>query len=52
MNATMEKIREYKLIPTFGDSFGTGWNVMFNNFLRLLLVVIVLGSTHRTDEWY
>jgi uncharacterized membrane protein len=43
MNATMEKIREYKLIPTFGDSFGTGWNVMFNNFLRLLLVVIVLG---------
>jgi len=43
MNATMEKIREYKLIPTFGDSFGTGWNVMFNNFLRLLLVVIVLA---------
>ncbi len=43
MNATMEKIREYKLIPTFGDSFGTGWNVMLNNFLRLLLVVVVLG---------
>jgi uncharacterized membrane protein len=43
MNATMEKIREYKLIPTFGDSFGTGWNVMLKNFLRLLLVVIVLG---------
>jgi hypothetical protein len=43
MNATMEKIREYKLVPTFGDSLGTGWNVMFNNFLRLLLVVIVLA---------
>lgn len=43
MNATMEKIREYKLMPTFGDSYGTGWNVMFNNFLRLLLVVIVLA---------
>lgn len=43
MNATMEKIREYKLKPTFGDSFGTGWNVMFDNFLRLLLVVIVLA---------
>jgi hypothetical protein len=43
MNATMGKTREYKLIPTFGDSFGSGWNVMFNNFLRLLLVVIVLG---------
>lgn len=43
MNATMEKIREYKLIPTFGDSFGTGWNVMLNNFLRLLLVVLVLA---------
>ena len=44
MNATMEKIREYKLFPTFGDSFGTGWNVMFNNFLRLLLVIIVLAA--------
>ncbi len=39
----MEKTREYKLIPTFGDSFGTGWNVMLDNFLRLLLVVFVLG---------
>ncbi|MGA1976301.1 MAG: hypothetical protein ABSG89_00440 [Bacteroidales bacterium] len=34
---------EYKLIPTFGNSFRTGWRVMRDNFLRLLLVVIVLG---------
>jgi hypothetical protein len=43
MNATMEKNRKYKLVPTFGDSYGTGWNVMLDNFLRLLLVVFVLG---------
>jgi hypothetical protein len=43
IKATMETIREYKLIPTFGDSYGTGWNVMLNNFLRLLLVVFVLA---------
>jgi hypothetical protein len=43
MNATMETKREYKLIPTFGDSYGTGWKVMLDNFLRLLLVVFVLG---------
>jgi len=43
MNATMEKIRDYRLLPTFGDSYGTGWNVMMNNFLRLLLVVLVLA---------
>ncbi len=39
----METTREYKLIPTFGDSYGTGWKVMLDNFLRLLLVVFVLG---------
>ena len=39
----METKREYKLIPTFGDSYGTGWKVMLDNFLRLLLVVFVLG---------
>jgi len=39
----METIREYKLIPTFGDSYGTGWKVMLDNFLRLLLVVFVLA---------
>jgi hypothetical protein len=38
-----EKVRKYNLFPTFGDSFGTGWNVMLDNFLRLLLVVFVLG---------
>lgn len=42
MNATLEKTRKYNLFPTFGDSFGTGWNVMLDNFLRLLLVVFVL----------
>jgi uncharacterized membrane protein len=39
----METNREYKLVPTFGDSFGTGWKVMLDNFLRLLLVVFVLA---------
>jgi len=39
----METIRKYKLIPTFSDSFGTGWKVMLDNFLRLLLVVIILA---------
>jgi len=34
---------DYKLVPTFGDSFGTGWRVMMDNFLRLLLVVIILA---------
>ena len=43
MNATLEKNRNYKLLPNFGDSFGTGWNVMLDNFLRLLLVVFVLA---------
>lgn len=33
----------YRLVPTFGNSFGTGWNVMMDNFLRLFLVVIVLS---------
>lgn len=43
MNATVEKKREYRLIPTFGNSFGSGWDVMLDNFLRLLLVVFVLA---------
>jgi hypothetical protein len=34
---------EYKLVPTFGNSFGTGWRVMLDNFLRLLVVVFVLA---------
>ena len=39
----MESEKNYKLIPTFGNSFGTGWQVMLDNFLRLLLVVFVLA---------
>jgi hypothetical protein len=39
----METERNYKLVPTFGDSFGTGFQVMLDNFLRLLLVVFVLA---------
>jgi hypothetical protein len=39
----METKIDYKLVPTFGDSFGTGWRVMLDNFLRLLLVVFVLA---------
>lgn len=43
MNATVEQKKEYNLKPTFGDSYGTGWYVMIDNFLRLLLVVFVLS---------
>ena len=39
----MENGRNYKLVPTFGNSFGTGFQVMTDNFLRLLLVVFVLA---------
>ncbi len=39
----METEKNYKLFPTFGDSFGTGFQVMLDNFLRLLLVVFVLA---------
>jgi hypothetical protein len=39
----METEKQYRLSPTFGDSFGTGWNVMFDNFLRLFLVIIILS---------
>jgi uncharacterized membrane protein len=31
------------LVPTFGNSFGTGFQVMLDNFLRLFLVVLVLA---------
>jgi hypothetical protein len=41
----MENDREYKLVPGFGNSFGTGWRVMTDNFLRLLLVILILGIT-------
>ncbi|MFZ0280510.1 MAG: hypothetical protein WAL29_02580 [Bacteroidales bacterium] len=39
----METQNNYKLIPTFGNSFGTGFQVMLDNFLRLFLVVLVLA---------
>jgi len=39
----METTNEYKLVPGFGNSFGTGWRVMADNFLRLFLVIIVLS---------
>ncbi len=39
----METEKTYKLVPTFGNSFGTGFQVMLDNFLRLLLVVFVLA---------
>ena len=39
----METNSEYRLVPGFGNSFGTGWRVMGDNFLRLFLVVIVLA---------
>jgi hypothetical protein len=39
----METSNEYNLVPGFGNSFGTGWRVMMDNFLRLLLVVIILA---------
>jgi uncharacterized membrane protein len=39
----MEDTKTYKLVPGFGNSFGTGFQVMLDNFLRLLLVVFVLA---------
>jgi len=39
----MENEKNYKLVPGYGNSFGTGFQVMRDNFLRLLLVVFVLG---------
>lgn len=39
----METKRIYRYAPSFGTSYGTGWKVMSDNFLRLLLVVLVLA---------
>jgi hypothetical protein len=39
----METENGYRLMPTFGDSFGTGWKVMSENFLRLFLLVLIIG---------
>jgi hypothetical protein len=39
----METNNEYRLVPGFSNSFGTGWRVMMDNFLRLFLVIIILS---------
>jgi hypothetical protein len=39
----METGNDYKLVPGFGNSFGAGWRVMMDNFLRLFLVIIILS---------
>jgi uncharacterized membrane protein len=39
----METSNEYKLAPGFGNSFGAGWRVMTDNFLRLFLVILILA---------
>jgi hypothetical protein len=42
-NVIMETSNEYKLVPGFSNSFGTGWKVMMDNFLRLFLVILVIS---------
>lgn len=39
----MEKQNQISILPTFGGSFEHGWKTMFEHFLVLLLVVIVMG---------
>ena len=39
----METDNEYRLIPGIRNSFSTGWKVMRDNFLRLLLIVIIIS---------
>ena len=39
----METQNQSRILPTFGGSFEHGWKVMFDYFLVLLLVVIVMG---------
>lgn len=39
----METTKAYTLKPNFGDSFGTGWRVMGDNFIRLLLVILIVA---------
>jgi hypothetical protein len=39
----METKNDYRMTPSFGNSFGTGWQVMMDNFLRLFLLIIILG---------
>ncbi len=38
----MEAKSIYRYVPSFSGAYGTGWKVMADNFLRLLLVVLVL----------
>jgi membrane-anchored glycerophosphoryl diester phosphodiesterase (GDPDase) len=33
--------RNYRFLPTVGDSYGNGWELMKTNFLELLLVVVI-----------
>lgn len=53
----METKSIYRYVPSFSASYGTGWKVMTDNFLRLLLVVIVLAiistpmSFFGNSEW-
>jgi hypothetical protein len=39
----METQNQNRILPTFGGSFEHGWKVMFDYFLVLFLVVIVMG---------
>ncbi len=39
----METNEQRKILPTFGGSFGHGWNTMMKYFLILLLVVFVIS---------
>ena len=50
----METNKEYNLKPGFRNSFGTGWQVMKDNFLRLFLVVVILAivtGPYNLLEW-
>jgi hypothetical protein len=39
----METQKQNRILPTFGGSFEHGWKTMFDYFLVLLLVVIIMG---------
>jgi len=39
----MESKSIYKYVPSFSGSYGTGWKAMTDNFLRMLLVILVLA---------
>ncbi|MHC1732709.1 MAG: hypothetical protein AB9888_11880 [Bacteroidales bacterium] len=39
----MEAKGIYRYVPSFSGAYGTGWKAMTDNFLRLLLVVLVLA---------